>query len=83
MFKKVLLCCKMRTMSRAKTEDEMWVWSLCWGIKRKMVDVFIIHHRDPYRIQTCNLLIRSQTLYSVELMGRLFLVCDCKVTTFF
>ena len=22
---------------------------------------------DPYRIQTCNLLIRSQTLYSVEL----------------
>ena len=25
---------------------------------------------DPYRIQTCNLLIRSQILYSVELMGR-------------
>ena len=25
---------------------------------------------DPYRIQTCNLLIRSQMLYSVELRGR-------------
>ncbi len=24
---------------------------------------------DPYRIQTCNLLIRSQILYSVELTG--------------
>ena len=45
--------------------------------------------RDPYRIQTCNLLIRSQTLYSVELMGQ-FCVSRCftselrcKVTTFF
>ena len=47
MFKNVLLCCKMRTMSRAKTESEMWVWSLCGGIKQKMVDVFTIHHRDP------------------------------------
>ena len=26
--------------------------------------------RDPCRIQTCNLLIRSQMLYSVELRGR-------------
>ena len=25
--------------------------------------------RDPHRIQTCNLLIRSQMLYSVELAG--------------
>ncbi len=25
---------------------------------------------DSYRIQTCNLLIRSQMLYSVELMSR-------------
>ena len=25
---------------------------------------------DPYRIQTCNLLIRSQMLYSVELRGQ-------------
>ena len=25
---------------------------------------------DPYRIQTYNLLIRSQTLYSIELMGQ-------------
>ena len=26
--------------------------------------------RDSYRIQTCNLLIRSQMLYSVELRSR-------------
>ena len=25
----------------------MWAWSLCEGIKQKMVDVFTIHHRDP------------------------------------
>ena len=31
---------------------------------------------DPYRIQTCNLLIRSQILYSVELMG---LIASTKV----
>lgn len=30
---------------------------------------------DPNRIQTCNLLIRSQMLYSVELWGRLQLCC--------
>ena len=40
---------------------------------------------DSYRIQTCNLLIRSQMLYSVELRSRagLCLICECKVTTFF
>ncbi len=38
---------------------------------------------DAYRIQTCNLLIRSQMLYSVELMRQTFVVCECKVTTFF
>ena len=44
---------------------------------------------DSYRIQTCNLLIRSQMLYSVELRSRsyaaflrLFLVCECKGTVF-
>ena len=35
---------------------------------------------DPYRIQTCNLLIRSQILYSVELMGR---IATTKVVIFF
>ena len=35
---------------------------------------------DPYRIQTCNLLIRSQILYSVELMGRF---ASANVRTFF
>ena len=32
---------------------------------------------DSDRIQTCNLLIRSQMLYSVELRSR-FLICGCK-----
>lgn len=47
MFYIVLFCYAMRTKSRARTKAEMWVWSLCEGIKQKMVDVFIIHHRDP------------------------------------
>ena len=44
---------------------------------------------DSHRIQTCNLLIRSQMLYSVELANHRFvwcpigLICDCKVTTLF
>ena len=37
---------------------------------------------DADRIQTCNLLIRSQMLYSVEPRG-LSLNCDAKVRTFF
>lgn len=49
MFYNVLFCYAMRTKSRARTKAEMWVWSLCRGIKQKMVDVFTIHHRDPYR----------------------------------
>ena len=36
---------------------------------------------DPDRIQTCNLLIRSQMLYSVELRGH-SVESDCKNTTF-
>lgn len=47
MFYNVLFCYAMRTKSGARTKAEMWVWSLCEGIKQKMVDVFIIHHRDP------------------------------------
>ena len=37
---------------------------------------------DLDRIQTCNLLIRSQMLYSVELRDRFF-VCVAKVRHFF
>ena len=36
---------------------------------------------DPRGIQTHNLLIRSQMLYSVEL-GDLLAICGCKGTTF-
>ena len=38
---------------------------------------------DSYRIQTCNLLIRSQMLYSIELRSRpLSCDCECKVNPF-
>ena len=33
-----------------------------------------IYLSDPYRIQTCNLLIRSQTLYSIELRDHYFVL---------
>ena len=36
------------------------------------------HLGDSDRIQTCNLLIRSQMLYSVELANHLFRDCECK-----
>ena len=36
---------------------------------------------DSCRIQTCNLLIRSQMLYSVELRSHPFCFCECKITT--
>ena len=38
---------------------------------------------DSDRIQTCNLLIRSQMLYSVELRSLHFRIASAKVTTFF
>ena len=39
--------------------------------------------RDSDRIQTCNLLIRSQMLYSVELRNHVVLFNGCKGTAFF
>ena len=36
----------------------------------------ILLKSDPDRIQTCNLLIRSQMLYSVEPRGRSQFICD-------
>ena len=38
---------------------------------------------DPYRIQTCNLLIRSQTLYSIELRDQFFVFSGAKILPFF
>lgn len=35
----------------------------------KIIDKCLIFNCDPDRIQTCNLLIRSQMLYSVKLRG--------------
>ena len=35
--------------------------------QKKTSDCSLVHSSDSYRIQTCNLLIRSQMLYSVEL----------------
>ena len=43
------------------------------------VDRFLF--RDSCRIQTCNLHIRSVTIYSVDLMSRPLLVCECKGIT--
>ena len=39
--------------------------------------------RDRDRIQTCNRLIRSQLLYSVELRGHVFFLNGCKGMEFF
>ena len=38
---------------------------------------------DRDRIQTCNRLIRSQLLYSVELRDRYFVLTGAKIRTFF
>lgn len=38
---------------------------------------------DRDRIQTCNRLIRSQLLYSVELRGHVFFLNGCKGMEFF
>ena len=42
-----------------------------------------IYLSDPYRIQTCNLLIRSQTLYSIELRDQFFVFSGAKILPFF
>ena len=39
--------------------------------------------RDRDRIQTCNRLIRSQLLYSVELRGHYFVIASAKVALSF
>ena len=38
-------------------------------INKLKINLPMVKLCDPYRIQTCNLLIRSQMLYSVELRG--------------
>lgn len=59
------------------------------GEKRKEPNAGFSSLCDSCRIQTCNLLIRSQMLYSVELrshlvaLGYLFLESGCKDTIFF
>ncbi len=40
-------------------------------INKLKINLPMVKLCDPYRIQTCNLLIRSQMLYSVELRGRI------------
>ena len=44
---------------------------------------FSLSLSDSHRIQTYNLLIRSQMLYSVELASHYFLDCVCKGIYFF
>ena len=42
-----------------------------WHIIQKRGSIAVSSSCDSYRIQTCNLLIRSQMLYSVELRSHL------------
>ena len=53
-------------------------------IKNKKHRSFLrcFRYGDRDRIQTCNRLIRSQLLYSVELRGRLIFYCGTKVCLF-
>ena len=52
-------------------------FSMKWGKKRNPPHE-MQRIRDRDRIQTCNRLIRSQLLYSVELRGHVFLFDGCK-----
>ena len=51
-------------------------FSMCKKKNRQTVDKQLSSGSscDPYRIQTCNLLIRSQTLYSIELRDHFFVL---------
>ncbi len=52
-------------------------------IKKGQPKLSILLLSDSYRIQTYNLLIRSQMLYSVELRSHCFSQLRCKGTAFF
>ena len=57
----------------AKNNVLMFLCSQCVPTKKKhspkIINKCLIFNCDPDRIQTCNLLIRSQMLYSVKLRG--------------
>ena len=46
---------------------QMWGKMTKWKSQVLENEALATYKSDPYRIQTCNLLIRSQTLYSIEL----------------
>ena len=48
-------------------------WCFVAENKKKGIKIDSLDFCDSYRIQTCNLLIRSQMLYSVELRSHAFL----------
>ena len=66
-------------------------WCFVAEKQKKGIKFDSLDFGDSYRIQTCNLLIRSQMLYSVELRSQIlfefhrgaFLKCDAKVHIFF
>ena len=62
--------------------DPKMTRSFCAKNKNPLQNIFVEALCDRDRIQTCNRLIRSQLLYSVELRG---LVCftGAKIRTFF
>lgn len=53
--------------------------SFCAKNKNPLQNIFVEALCDRDRIQTCNRLIRSQLLYSVELRGHCFVIASAKV----
>ena len=58
-------------------------WWFVGENKKKGIKIDSLDFCDSYRIQTCNLLIRSQMLYSVELTSqRLIAIATAKLSLF-
>ena len=66
--------CKIGSLNFSKISNKVAISQLknmALRSSRKKVPEIIKKGGDSYRIQTCNLLIRSQMLYSVELRSRI------------
>ena len=58
-------------------------WSVVsYSIQLSYAAILLIQKSDRDRIQTCNRLIRSQLLYSVELRDHYFVLTGAKIRTF-
>ena len=70
-------------LSPLEFAGEPWAAALISRFVKTKKELNWVPFCDPDRIQTCNLLIRSQMLYSVELRDRLLSFDVCKGTAFF